>query len=168
MAVRPDDHDRCLDKTGQHRRRGGTGDPKCRRAEFTVDQNIVPDQIDKDCCDTGLHRHDRLAAFTQRAGIDLRHSKRKEPRVHHQKILPGSRHRRARIHAPAVAGEPEPHQILPLQRKQHRTRHGQDQRQHKLEPHRVPHTLLIPFSGELRGKNTDPGKAAEDHQIIYK
>ena len=132
MAVRPDDHDRRLDKTGQHRRRRGTGDAKCRRAEFAVNQNIIPDQIDKDRRDAGLHRHDRLAALTQRAGVDLRQGKRKKSRVHHQKILPGGCHRRASIHAPAVAGEPEPHQILPLQRKQHRTRRGQDQSQHEL------------------------------------
>ena len=87
MPVSVDQYDRCLRIAGDDGRQRCTLHTQSGCPEFTVDQYVIQNQVDKHGNDTRFHGQDRLSALAQCAGIDLHHHKRRQPQKHDQQIL---------------------------------------------------------------------------------
>ena len=92
----PARHECKFHKTGDHRGRRSTRNAQRRGSELSVDQHIIPDQIDHHRQDAGLHGNHRLPGIAQRCGIHLRQTKGQQSRVHDRQItlclMQGLRH----------------------------------------------------------------------------
>src|SRR5574344_242767 len=82
MSVRPENINQTLNVARHNGSYGGTRDTKLREAKFAENKEPVEHQIHRNCCDSGLHRKHRLAAFTQCRCINRRYGERRKPYKH--------------------------------------------------------------------------------------
>ena len=168
MPVCPAYYNYSLHITGQYSCDRRTSHTQSREEKYTIDQQIIKQQIHTDCHNPGFHWQNSLSALSQSTGINLHHHKRRQSQQHNIQILLSILKRICDLLRSTLSLEIHTDQILSNSQKQQNRPNRQNHSHPELIPKRLSHTLIILLSKVLCSKNTRSGYPSENTQIIDK
>ena len=165
IPVRPSGNIDQFHKAGQDCGRRSAGHAKRRRADLSVDQDIIAGQIDRHSEQPGFHRDNGLAGVSECCRISLRQRERQHSDIHHREVILCIGKCRLNISSAAVFREIVRDQAVAEQQKDHCAERCQQERQDHLHAEGVTHAFRIIFPVKLCSKDAYAGEAAEDAQV---
>src|SRR5574344_419547 len=169
MSVRPENINQTLNVARHNGSYGGTRDTKLREAKFAENKEPVEHQIHRNCCDSGLHRKHRLAAFTQCRCINRRYGERRKPYKHDHKIcFCRSESIRYTSYSVARIMQIEVYQFVSACQHEHNKQQQHDANDVKLGSETLGNTFMVALAEELGAENSRTRYSTETDHDVHK
>ena len=156
----------CLYDTADDGCNSSTGNAELGSAEFTENQDVVEAKVHEYRRQTGYHRNARLAAFAERARVNLFDAERNQTDQHDRQIFTAvAQNGIHRLQRTALFVQVKLHQRV-AEAEQHGNPEKHDEaRDVNLVAERVAYALVVSFAIELRPVDARARQGSEDAQI---